>query len=53
MLICGSTSELKAFRISKNTDRTITVQIVIAAPVFKIKVTAMERCKNLKKTKLH
>lgn len=53
MLICGSIRKLKPFKISKNTDKSITVQIVIAAPVFKIIITAMERYKTLKRKKLH
>jgi len=47
LLICDSVSESKPFRLSKNTDRT--VQILIAAPVFEIEITAMEMCKILRR----
>ena len=53
MFMCGSISELSPFRKSKNTDRSITVQVIVtAAPVFKIKITAMERYKTLRRKKL-
>lgn len=46
-----SVSELKPFRIIK--DRSIAVLIVIAAPVFKIKITVMEMYKTPRRKKLN
>lgn len=48
-----SVSELKPFRIIKNKDRSIAVLIVIAAPVFKIKITVMEMYKTPRRKKLN